>query len=75
MFHLDLSYTVRQRRESSARQALALLAARLLCSVADANAPCFAQAFDVIAERGKGVVDLIWRQVDCSSRKNSVTTY
>ena len=34
-----------------------------------------AQAFDVIADRGKGVVDLVYRQVDCGSRKNSVTSY
>ena len=33
------------------------------------------QAFDVLADRGKGVVDLVWRPVDCASRKNSVTTY
>ena len=32
-------------------------------------------AFDVIADRGKGVVDLLWRQVDCSKRKYSVTSY
>jgi hypothetical protein len=35
----------------------------------------FLQAFDVIADRGKGVVDLVWRPVDCGSRKNSVTVY
>jgi hypothetical protein len=29
----------------------------------------------VIAKRDKGVVDLVWRQVDCSKRKDSVTTY
>ena len=33
------------------------------------------QAFDVIADRSKGVVDLLWRQVDCSKRKYSVTSY
>jgi hypothetical protein len=32
------------------------------------------QAFDVIGNRDKGVVDLLWRQVDCG-RKNSVTRY
>ena len=29
----------------------------------------------MIADRGKGVVDLLWRQVDCSKRKYSVTSY
>ena len=33
------------------------------------------QAFDVLARRDKGVVDLVWRKVDCATRKNSVTSY
>ena len=69
MFHLDLSYTARQRRFERAQQGLTprvhASSLRLRC----------AQAFDVIADRSKGVVDLVWRQVDCATRKNSVTTY
>jgi hypothetical protein len=33
------------------------------------------QAFDIIANRNKGVVDLVFRQVDCSTRLHSITSY
>jgi hypothetical protein len=61
--HFDLGYAVR--------------ASACACAAAGTHLRsfCAAQAFDVIANRGKGVVDLVWRQVDCSKRKYSVTSY
>ena len=60
-------------RGASAR--LRLRALQPHCVVRPCSRLLASQAFDVIADRSKGVVDLLWRQVDCSKRKYSVTSY